>query len=570
MDRLNVVIPALLVWALLSIAPLTVSAAGKGMEADLTDFIRRTIETALDKNAFVCKGEVLCGTALMPSFYERRHFKPAWSDEGALLPRAKLFISSLAGAGEEGLQPRDYHFKQLNHLIPKHAKGDAANPGALAQLDLLLTDAFLMYAAHMIGGRVNPETVHAQWVLSPNKKDRDILGMLDTFLASSDPMSLLSSLPPPHEGYHLLREAFKRYEEMLDEGGWEAIPYGKALKKGDRSFRVDLLRRRLQITGDLTSGDGPVDEFGENVERAVKNFQARHGLEVDGIAGRETLTAMNVPAHSRVDQIRLNLERWRWLPREFENPHIRVNIADYSLAVVEDDYPVISMKVVVGRDYRRTPVFSDRIRYLVLNPYWTVPHSIAVKDILPKAKKDPGYLEKEHIRVFSGWDEDSPELDPNTVDWSALTRNNFRYRLRQDPGPHNALGRIKFMFPNKFNVYLHDTNNIALFKKTDRSLSSGCIRVEKPFDLAVYLLKNQPGWTPGLIDEIIAAGKTKTVVLSTPVAVHIKYWTAWVDETMTVHFRKDVYDRDVTLRKALDEPPPRPEAHLAGNSATRF
>jgi murein L,D-transpeptidase YcbB/YkuD len=539
------------------------------METDLTDFIRRTIETALHEQAFICRGEVLCGTALMPSFYERRHFKPAWSEEGALLPRAELFISTLGKADDDGLQPRDYHLEELNRLIAKHVKGGAANPAALAHLDLLLTDAFLMYAAHMTGGRVNPETVHAEWVLSPSKKDKDILGILNTFLASNEPMDLLASIPPPHRGYHLLRKAFKRYQGLLAAGGWDAIPSGKALRKGDRGDRVKLLRRRLQITGDLAPGDGP-DEFGEGIERAVKTFQVRHGLKVDGIAGRKTLAAMNIPARSRVHQIRLNLERWRWLPRELKNPHVRVNIADYSLAVVEDESPVISMKVVVGRDYRRTPVFSDRIRYLVLNPYWTVPHSIAVKDILPKAKKDPGYLEKEHIRVFRGWDEDSPEIDPRAVDWAALTPRNFRYRLRQDPGPHNALGRIKFMFPNKFNVYLHDTNNAALFKKTDRSLSSGCIRVEKPFELAVYLLKNQSGWTPGLIEEILSTGKPKAVVLSNPVAVHIKYWTAWVDETTTVHFRKDVYGRDATLEKALDELPPRPEPHLVRTNATSF
>jgi murein L,D-transpeptidase YcbB/YkuD len=277
---------------------------------------------------------------------------------------------------------------------------------------------------------------------------------------------------------------------------------------------------------------------------------------------------MNVPAHARVRQIRLNLERWRWLPRELESPYVKVDIADYSLSVVEDRYPVIRMRAVVGREYRRTPVFSHRISYLVFNPYWTVPPTIAVKDILPKVKEDPAYLEREHIRVFSGWDEDSPELDPHTVDWAAMGPGNFKYRLRQEPGPHNALGRIKFMFPNKFNVYRHDTNKIGLFKKSDRSLSSGCIRVEKPVELAVYLLKNQTGWNPGLVEEAFSGGQTKTVILSDPVAVHIKYWTAWMDETMTVHFRKDIYNRDTTLGKALEERPPRPGSHRTDSGVT--
>jgi len=560
MKCFKVFIFAWVVWGVLTAGPVTASATGGGSETEVSDFIRRSIENALDRDVFVCRNEVLCGAALIPSFYERRHFKPAWTEMGVLLPRTEIFISVLAEADEEGLQPRDYHFEEINRLITKHLKGGPANPGALTHLDLLLTDAFLMYAAHMIGGRVNPETVHAEWVLPSTKKDWNIDGILDSFLATDDPLGLLESLPPPHEEYQLLRKAFKRYKELLEEGGWEAIPEGEALKKGDRGFRVGLLLRRLQITGDLALGDVPNDEFGEKVELAVKNFQARHGLEVDGIAGKKTLAAMNVPAHSRMHQIRLNLERRRWLPREPENPHVSVNIADYTLAVIEDEYPVINMKVVVGRDYRRTPVFSDRIRYLVFNPYWTVPHTIAVKDILPKVKKDLDYLERERIRVFSGWDEDSPELDPSTVDWAALTPRNFQYRLRQDPGPHNAMGRIKFMFPNKFNVYLHDTNNAALFKKTDRSLSSGCIRVEKPFELALYLLNNQPGWTPEVVKETISGGKTKTVVLTTPVAVHIQYRTAWMDETMTVHFRKDIYNRDSILAEALEKRPLRPKS----------
>jgi murein L,D-transpeptidase YcbB/YkuD len=570
MDRFKLVISALLIWALLGTSPLTVSASDEKTETDATDFIRRTIENALDKRAFVCRSEILCGAALIPSFYERRHFKPAWTRAGALLPRTETFISVLAESDAEGLQPRDYHFEELNRLIANHLKGGSGNPGILAYLDLLLTDAFMMYAAHMIGGRVNPETVHAEWMLPPSKKERNIGGILDTFLDSNDPLSLLASLRPPHEGYHLLRKAFKKYKALASEGEWNSVPSGPALKKGDRGFRVGILRRRLQITGDLVSEDRSGDEFGEEIERAVKKFQTRHGLKVDGIAGRKTLAVMNVPAHSRVNQINLNLERWRWLPRKLENPHIRVNIADYSLAVVEDECPVISMKAVVGRHYRRTPVFSDRIRYLVFNPYWTVPFTIAVKDILPKVKKDLRYLEREHIRVFRGWDEDAPEVDPRFVDWEILGRHNFPYKLRQDPGPYNALGRIKFMFPNKFNVYLHDTNNTALFKRTNRSLSSGCIRVEKPFELAVFLLKNQSGWTPELIEEILSAGETKTVVLSTPVAIQIKYWTAWVDETMTVHFRKDVYNRDSTLEKALDEVPPRPEPHYVISSITTF
>ena len=548
------------VWSLVIFGTAGASGADTESELQVTGIIRRTIESALDGNSFTCGGEVLCGAAVIPSFYERRRFRPAWVHEGALQPQAKALISTLYAAVDEGLEPRDYHLERLQQLIAERSGGGPADPATLAHLDIFLTDAFLMYAAHMLGGRVNPETVHAQWSL-PARKASDLGGILERFLASADQQGVLASFPPPYEGYALLRDSLRRYKALVEAGGWNAIPPGPALRKGDWGSRVVLLRQRLEASGDLAPGGRLTDEFGAEVERAVKRFQSRHGLEVDGIAGRETLAAMNIPVQARVRQIRFNLERWRWLSRYPENPHVLVNIADYSLAVVEDGRHVIRMKAVVGRDYRRTPVFSDRIRYLVFNPSWVVPTSIAVKDILPKVKKDPGYLERERIRVFRGWGEDSPEVDGRLVDWSGVGRRNFPYSLRQDPGPHNALGRINFMFPNKFAVYLHDTNDTGVFEKTERPFSSGCIRIEEPIVLAAYLLKNQ-GWTAERIEKTLSTAQTRTVMLARPVAVHIQYWTAWVDEAMTVHFRKDIYDRDDPLGRALDERPPRLLEHF--------
>jgi len=281
----------------------------------------------------------------------------------------------------------------------------------------------------------------------------------------------------------------------------------------------------------------------------------RHGLDVDGVVGSATLDALNVPVEKRVRQLIVNMERWRWLPQDLGKRYILVNIADFELDVVENSQPLMTMRVIVGRDYRRTPVFSDNMTYLVLSPYWHVPTAIAVQDILPKIQQEPGYLAKQNIRVFRGWGAETREIDPRTVNWSHVTAANFSYRLRQEPGPMNALGRVKFMFPNKFNVYLHDTPAQELFAKPERTFSSGCIRIEKPIELAEYLLQSDAKWTREKILAVADKRIEQTVRLPEPMPIHLLYWTAWADEDRTVQFRADVYARDGKLYEALIERP---------------
>jgi murein L,D-transpeptidase YcbB/YkuD len=303
----------------------------------------------------------------------------------------------------------------------------------------------------------------------------------------------------------------------------------------------------------LSDGDKPTNLFDIPLMTAVAHFQRRHGLKADGVVGRETLGALNIPIRHRIRQIELNLERWRWIPHDLGARHIRVNIADYNLQVVEAGKPVLKMNVVVGRDYRRTPVFSDTLQYLVFNPYWNVPFSIAVKDKLPLIQEDPSYLASHHIRVFAGWKPDAPQVDPATVDWSRLSRANFRYRLRQDPGPHNALGQIKFMFPNPFAVYLHDTSDKGLFSQDVRTFSSGCIRVADPINLAAYVLRGQHPWSKERIQATIESQRRKVVNLQHTLPIHLFYWTAWVAADGTLNFRNDIYQRDIPLDQALKE-----------------
>jgi murein L,D-transpeptidase YcbB/YkuD len=265
-----------------------------------------------------------------------------------------------------------------------------------------------------------------------------------------------------------------------------------------------------------------------------------------------------VPVEERVRQIEVNLERWRWLPEDLGQRYILVNIANFELEVVEKSKPVMIMQVVVGKPYWRTPVFSDRMTYLVLSPYWHIPPSIAVKDKLPLIRKDHTYLATYDIKVFQGWGAETREIDPQTIDWSKVTAKDFNYRLRQEPGPLNALGRVKFMFPNKFNVYLHDTPSRELFGKTVRTFSSGCIRIEKPIELAEYLLGGDAKWTRENILAAIDRRVEQTVRLPEPMPVHLLYWTAWSDEEGSIQFRGDIYGRDQLLDKALREKPPLP------------
>jgi murein L,D-transpeptidase YcbB/YkuD len=413
----------------------------------------------------------------------------------------------------------------------------------------------LIYGSHLLAGRINPETIDSEW--HADRRETDLAGVLQRALDADTMNGALEDLLPPQPGYQRLKQALVRFREIDARGGWPMVAPGPKLQNGDRSERVLALRHRLQDSGDI-SPEGVSDStvLDEPLAQAVRRFQGRHGLDVDGVVGPATLQALNVSAGDRVREIEVNLERWRWLPQSLGHRYILVNIADFHLDVIEDGRHVMEMRVVVGRGYRRTPVFSGNITYLVLCPYWQVPPNIAVQDKLPLIRKDPEYLSKQHMVVFRGWGGDAQVIDPATIDWSNVSAKNLAYRFRQDPGPWNALGRVKFMFPNKFNVYLHDTPSQELFQKTSRAFSSGCIRLEKPVELAEYLLQDDPMWTRERLLDAVAQWTEQTVQLPQPIPVHLLYWTAWVDSENVVHFRSDLYGRDRRLKEALRENPP--------------
>ena len=495
----------------------------------------------VNTEATVIAGEPLASATSLLSFYNLRQNRPAWTVKAKLTADALLLLDVLRTADKEGLRPGDYH-------IPVISSGQlTAN-----QLDLLLTDAALRYAHDQLIGRFDPRQMDPEWFIAPPVTP-DIAGALHAALDSHQVAQWLNSLPPPHPAYAQLRTALAHYRELAAQGPWPTLDDGPKIKPGEYDARIPALRQRLESSGELAHAE-TVDAtlYDDTLASAVRNFQTTQGLEPDGIVGKATRAALNVSAQQRVKQLQVNMERWRWVPRQLEARHIRVNMAGYDLQVEENNRPVLSMHVIVGQQKLSTPAFNSQLTHVVFNPYWTVPHSIAGKDILPKLKQNPGYLSEENIQVFDSWGADAQLIDPSSIDWSQYTEKHFPYRLRQLPGPQNALGQVKFLLPNAYSIYLHDTPSRRLFDKSVRALSHGCVRLQKPNELAEYLLRDSANWNSEAIAAAIAKRVTRTVTLPQPTPIYMLYFTSWVDAEGVVQFRDDIYKRDVKLVRAFD------------------
>jgi murein L,D-transpeptidase YcbB/YkuD len=361
---------------------------------------------------------------------------------------------------------------------------------------------------------------------------------------------MLGGLPPPQDGYRALRAARATYARLLAAGGWPAVPAGAPLRPGQRGRRVDALRARLIATGELGASAGATGAYDAAVENAVRRFQSRIGHDPDGVVRPDDAAELNLPAAYRLQQIELNMERWRWVPRSFGDRYLLVNIPEYALHVFEGRRSVLDMRVVVGKALTATPVFSDQMTQVVFNPTWSVPKSIAQTEMATAIQEDPEYLAKNHIRVFDREADGAKEVDASTVDWSD-TVEVARLHLRQDEGADNALGRIKFLLPNRFDVYLHDTPAGHLFASEDRSFSHGCVRVEDPVALAEYVLRGSSAGSAAQVRQLIDAGTTTAVPVPRPLPVHIVYFTAFVGTDGSVGFRKDIYGIDADEMRQL-------------------
>lgn len=507
-------------------------------------------QSIFDKETPHISGEPLHSVSLLKQFYENRAYTLTWSKNGNVTEDGIELLSSIESAYREGLEPTEYHLWSIKRMVGE-IRGDNQRlrkvaPLKLFYLDLLMSDAFLTYGSHLLSGRIRP--VDEDWVVY--ERTAHLPTVLEEAFKTNQIRKVLKSLLPTQPYYARLRIALDRYRKIERDGGWEQIASGPVIKLGSDDARVPALRERLFIEGDLRVKPSSGTVFDETLERALISFQERHGVEASGNLGPLTLAALNVPVNKRIRQIVLNMERCRWLPVDMGRKYILVNVAEFSLNVMEEGESALNMKVVVGRPYRRTPVFSSTMTYLVINPTWYVPQKVAGLDILDHIREEPDYLQKMGFSVYRSNDEKGVPVDPSGIDWSKYTLENLDYRFVQAPGPQNALGRIKFIFPNDFDVYLHDTPSRNLFNKTVRDFSSGCIRVEKPLELAVYVMQSSE-WDEAALEKAIASKGEKVVALKEPMPVHLLYWTAWGDARGRVQFRDDIYSRDEPLEQAL-------------------
>ena len=511
---------------------------------EVTQHIKAAVDQIVSSKELKIGNTWLAEVSVIPGFYERRQYRPVWTGDAGI----KDLMQAIENVKKDGLLPEDYHRRQIQSLseqIDAQAPPDAR---LLARRDLLLTDAVILLGYHLQIGKVDPVRLDPNWNLSTKVGTKDPVTLTQEAIDSGSIYRFFSDLKPRDEYYNYLKATLAKYLSIHDDGGWQPVPEGPTLRKGMDHQRVDILRSRLLATGDMVSTpDGPGTRFDADLEEAVKDFQRRRGLKPDGIVGKNTIRALNVPVEVIIDKIRINLERVRWVMNEDLEDFVFVNIPGFEVNYVQKDKIKWSARAQVGKPFRQTPIFRANMTYLEFNPTWTIPPTILSKDVLPAVKKDPGYLQKRNIQVIG---KNGKVIDSSTIDWTKYTGRNFPYQLRQKPGPNNALGQVKFMFPNKHLVYLHDTPSKSLFDRESRAFSSGCIRIENPIELARLLLPK--GWDQKRIQQIIQSKKTRSVKLGRPVPVILFYLTALPSPDGEFYALEDVYNRDQAVLKELN------------------
>jgi murein L,D-transpeptidase YcbB/YkuD len=503
--------------------------------------------------------------------YAQSSDAPLWIGANGLSADAKLLVEAIAKSPDDGLTLLEFPIAAIDSAVALVVTSQAANitPQQVANTDILLSCAFATYGETMLRGRVDPRKVQRAWHIAP--RDADIDSVLASAIRASDFGAALSNFRPSLAGYSTLRDALAEYRGIVARGGWPQIPAVATLHIGDSSAAVPLLRKRLAAEGLVPGAQAASEDqhYDSALASAVAVFQTLHGLAVDSAIGPGTRSSLNVTAQRRIDQIVANMERYRWLPHDLGGRYILVNIPSFQLVAFEDGKRALQMRVVVGSEYggRATPIFSDSMSYVIFNPYWNVPSSITRAEILPKVRSDRSYLARNNYEIVSG---DNPVrvIPVSSLSQSALSSANFRYRIRQRPGPGNALGLVKFIFPNDYNVYLHDTPQGQLFNERVRAFSHGCIRVAQPAQLAEFALGPQ-GWTADDARTALSAGKWRRVDLDRKLPVYIAYFTAFArDGKLT--FRPDLYHLDDALVSALGREKATPDAMAAAERLLKW
>ena len=513
---------------------VTQAATAQGLDETLAARIDRLRETGRLNIA----DAQIAAVNLIPALYDRRGFTLAWTNPA----RIDDLIALIGRAPEEGLDPEDYHYTAIQRL--RASPGDTTP----ADLDLLLTDSLTRFGYHQLLGKVDPAQLDKDWNLDRGLSKRDPVEVIQAAIDAPSLDGFVSAAVGRGIHYDRMKALLAEYREYAASGGWPTVSSGPVLKLGSEGARVATLRSRLEYTGYLEVGvSDNRDLFDEALNKAVHDYQTTQDLDVDGIVGPRTLRALNVSAEARVDQIRVNLERARWVLRDMIDVRdfMLVNIAGFRAMLVRDNEITWITRAQVGKVFRKSPIFTADMKYLVINPTWTVPPGIMAKDMLPRLRRDPGYLKRRNMRVLT---HSGKTVNPASINWRTARPNS--YIIRQDPGPDNALGMVKFIFPNPHFVFLHDTPHREGFQATKRAFSSGCIRIQNPFELAELLLADQ-GWDSDKIAEVLATGKTKTQPLSKPLPVMLLYWTLTAEGQGRMGFLNDVYERDPAVLKAL-------------------
>lgn len=488
------------------------------------------------------------------NFYKNRKYQLAWLTSSELQPQADSLIKAITQAYEEGLEPSNYKLEEISQLknqlfvenANKTVKNDSTLYKRLVQLDFMMTASYMTYGAHLLSGRIDPYQLDTLWLVHPRKKDLAI--HLEEALTNKRIRQSLNELSPAIAQYNQLKSQLARHREVIKLGGWPLLTNERSAEKTMSDETATIVRKRLAMSGELDSTEVGSSAKNNQLEEAIRSFQERHGIQPDGKLTRETIKWLNKPVNEVVQMIELNMERIRWLPDSIGDTYILVNTPEYRLKAIDKGKKELVMNVIVGQEYTSTPVFTDTLEYIVFAPDWTVPPTIAKKEMLPILQKNPDYLMEHNMSVYETWDaKDTTALDPHEVDWSQFTPETFNYRIVQNPGPDNSLGSVKFMMPNDLFIYLHDTPADHLFKKKKRNLSHGCIRLEKPAELAKYLLN----WDEEKVKEYMEKEKPENVKLPKKMPVQIVYRTAWVDEEGILNFREDIYGHDKVQLRAI-------------------
>lgn len=477
-------------------------------------------------------------------FYEKRQFKPVWMGPEGVTMEGAAFLNYLNLTLDVSFSHLETYVRYIETIVEDGSQlmqiQNTFPLEALIQAEVGLTQIalYLAFQTSQTSFHIDQQN---ETKLLPDHPGHNLYNVIENQLWEA----LCKANHPRQKPYLNLVRCLNYHENILDLGGWPYIPDGPKLRKGNKDSRVPLLRKRLIISRDMGLETLSVDRaYDEAMVAGVKRFQQRHGLACDGVLGPKTLKELNVSVQSRINQIKINMARWHKMPDKLGACYILVNIPGFRLDMVEAQRKIKSMRVIVGKNERRTPVMSAKMTYVEINPYWNIPRKIACKDLLPKILQDPGFLIRQNIQVFKSWKSNAPVLDPLSIDWQRYSETFFPFRLRQEPVIANALGQIKFMFPNRFSVYIHDTPAKSLFNKNIRNFSSGCVRIEEPMALAEYLLSKDQRWNREKLQEKVKSRKREVVVLHKPITVHLVYMTAWAEENGTAFFYPDLYQLD--------------------------